>query len=145
MLLFELKMDIGVYCDTVMIVMYIFLGEHLDCTHNMSDDGVVGGDICELGLQPDYINNTCSLRFSGNVAPTLSWSHDNSEVISQVTTNVVVPNLRITTTVIVQATERIEGSRFTCLARMIWPTSTNSTDQPLKMSWTSNSINTMSM
>jgi len=111
----------------------------LTCSDNISVDGVVGSDICELGLQPDYINNTCSVRFSGNVAPTLLWSKD--DVTSRDVSNFTVPNLRVTSTVIVKADEHRNGSQFTCSASMVWPSS-NLSSQPMNyLNWTSKSLN----
>jgi len=84
----------------------------------MSADGVVGGDICGLGMQPDHINMTCSVRFRGKVAPTLSWSHDNVSDASSMrhcnVTNVTIPNSRVISTLVIRVNEALNASQCTC-------------------------------
>jgi len=109
----------------------------------MSVDGVVGGDICELSLQPDYINITCSLRFSGAniVAPTLMWHHNNTAIKSLNVTNTIVPNARVTSAVIVHANEEMNGSRIACSVRMFWNEYNTSVPSTVYAQWTSDYLN----
>jgi len=116
---------------------YDYSGKSLDCTHNMSVDGVVGGDICELGLQPDLINITCSVRFSGNIPPTLSWSHNSPrDIIYHSVADNVVPNSRVTSIIVIQANNDMNGSRFSCSASFIWTANNKKTPQAIIV-WTS--------
>ena len=107
----------------------------------MSRDGIVGGDICGMGLQPDIINMTCTVRFSGNVAPTMSWRNNNLHVISANNVfNSKVPSSRLTSSMIIQATEQMNGSQITCSLEMIGAHSVSQLPN-----WTSPSLNTLCM
>jgi len=113
----------------------------MDCTHNMSEDGSIGADICQLGLQPDYINMTCSVRFRGNVPPSLLWSHGGTaDVFPRDITNVVfISNQLVTSSVIIQVRDDVNGSQWTCSAQMYWTSSNTTTSLP--MNWTSDKLN----
>jgi len=75
----------------------------------MSADGILGSDICRLGLEPDYIKMTCSIDFQGNIAPTLTWSDLGKDVGSNASTNesVIENHSRATSTLVVQANEKL--------------------------------------
>jgi len=106
----------------------------------MSADGVLGGDICQLGLQPDYIDFTCMVRYKGNIAPTLTWIQDGEDSLTRVTTSVgdTENHSLLTSTAVVQANERMNGSSFTCFTNMIWNKNTALEElQEIHITWTS--------
>jgi len=107
----------------------------------MHSDGIVGGDICGLGLQPDYINMTCSINYRGSEAPTLSWSQDNGDDLTQHVTNSLVQNSTVTSTVLITANERTNGSWFTCSAGR---TQLN-TSEVLEVFWASPAVTQLCM
>ena len=110
----------------------------------MSRDGILGGDICGMGLQPDIINMTCSVRYSGNIAPSLSWTHDSSaDVLLNVTNCTLQSDERSVCTLIVSGREDINGSRFHCSAQMIWNRSSTTTTTDLPLNWTSDKLNVL--
>jgi len=123
----------------VMPVTCVLTGQSLDCTHNISEDGVISTDICGLG-PPDYINMTCSLRYSGNVAPTLSWSEDNVAVTAHKGTSLIIPNVQVTSTVVIEARKDMNCSRFMCSGRIIWSTD-DATFTETNKTWTSSIFN----
>jgi len=106
----------------------------------MSAEGMIGGDICQLGLQPDYINVTCSVNYKGNIDPTLAWGDVPGDILSHSTSHVMFGHnhMRVTSILIVQANEGLNGSTFACSAKMIWdsngPAPQKST-QDLNITW----------
>jgi len=123
------------------VYIYIYLlDKNLDCSHNMSEDGSIGADICQLGLQPDFINMTCRVRFRGNVPPGLLWSHGGTaDVVPRDVINVLTPNLLVTSSVILQARDDVNGSQLTCSVQIYWTSSNTTTSLP--MNWTSSKLN----
>jgi len=116
----------------------------------MSAEGIIGGDICQLGLQPDYINVTCSVNYNGNIAPKLTWHDARKGILSPDTSMVTLANnhLRFDSSVVVQVSKQMNGSTFTCYAKMIW-NSNNSTSQKytqeLNITWRSPVVNLLCM
>ena len=112
----------------------------------MSRGGILGGDICAMGLQPDIVNMTCSVRYSGNVAPSLSWTHDSSADVLLNVTNFTLQSDETSVTVctlIVSGREDMNGSRFHCSAQMIWNKSGATTTTDLPLNWTSDKLNVL--
>ena len=97
-------------------LIYCFIDRNLICSHNMSEEGILGGDLCGLGS--DIINMTCSIRFSGNVTPELIWTHNTDDVTAAVSLDVnsftLQNDLRQVSTMTVQAREDMNETRFTC-------------------------------
>jgi len=107
-------------CIDVLMCFFIFRlsGSQFNCTHNISEDGIVGGDICGIGLQPDSVNLTCSINFRGNKAPELLWSRDNGDNVTRYITIRTVSNSIATSTVLISTNERMNGSSFICSMSM---------------------------
>jgi len=104
----------------------------------MSAEGTIGGDICQLGLHPDYFQMHCVLTFHGNIPPTLVWNQVGGESVGQVITGVASTNnlRRITSTIVVQANEGMNGSRFICSTKIIWYKNSSSQEyQTLNPAW----------
>ena len=121
----------------------------LSCSHNMSADGIFGGDICQLGQQPDYIELTCSHKYRGIIAPTLMFRQNCLKFgVNRTKTNVshTEKHSVVTSTTVVQASERMNGSYFTCSTHMKWNKSSISNEYlNLNISWTSPVIDLLCM
>ena len=72
------------------------------------------GDICGLELQPDNITSTCSISYRGDLAPTLSWTQDNINDVTQYVTNKLIHNSAVISTLVVSANRQMNGSWFKC-------------------------------
>ena len=119
----------------------IVLDRHLNCKHNIPESGVVGGDICALGLQAEYINVTCNICMRGNVAPHLEWrvnnESDDDVIISQATG--YNANSEATFSLGLRVSDKLSGSKVSCMTTML-----NSSEwiysQELNLIWVSPEI-----
>ena len=111
----------------------------LHCIHNINESGTVGGDVCGLNLQPDYIEMTCSINYRGNVAPTLLWDEiiDNHNITNDVIKKADNNKLAISTAVI-QAGEDMNGLQFNSSVTMKWNISSRAVQ--LNITWSSPAI-----
>ena len=109
----------------------------------MSAGGVLGSDICQRGLQPDYITLTCSMRYHGNIAPTLLWNQEGVQGARPASANHVhiAEHFLITSTTVVQSSETMNGSYFICSASMNWNKNSTQEEKDLNITWTSPVIN----
>ena len=117
----------------------------LQCTHNISESGILGGDLCELGLQPDCINMTCSIIYRGNVAPSLLWEKViNDQYITSDFTNKTSNNMVAISTVVRRVSDDMSGIQFICSASMIWNITTTA-PVDLNITWRSPAIKLLCM
>jgi len=102
------------YNTYLLCVLFLFPGNQLKCTHNISDV-MVATDICGLGLQPDYINVNCSVDYHGNKAPALKCNQEDAipTTSSEIThpTNV---SSRITYSLTMQVNNTMNGTHVSC-------------------------------
>ena len=53
-----------------------FSEDNPTCHTNMSTIGYIGANRCNI--EPDIMNISCSVRYSGNIPPVLRWRKENS-------------------------------------------------------------------
>jgi len=94
--------------------MFIFVAPNLVCTNNIDSRGLFSGDMCEPSLQPDIVNLTCSIKFTGNIPPQLNWTRDGTEDVLNASTISILNNSKLSSSIIVQAAPRLNGSKFIC-------------------------------
>jgi len=117
----------------------VVVGEHLECTHNISDDFMIGGDICNLGLKADVVNYTCSVVYKGTVAPTFRWKHGGGEKHKNVTSESHSDTLSLSS-LILEINEEMNNTEFSCSIELF--NSTVSGSSPYQnLSWNSPAIN----
>jgi len=111
----------------------------MKCTHNISDDFAIGGDICGLGLRADVVNCTCSIIYKGTVAPTFRWKYDGRAKYKNVTRDTHSDTLSVSS-LILEINEKMNNTRFSCLIELV--NSTVSGSSPYQnISWNSPLIN----
>jgi len=117
----------------------VVVGEHLECTHNISDDIVIGGDVCGLRLKADVVNCTCSIKYKGTIAPTFRWKHSGEEKHKNVT-HVTHSDTLSVSSLILAINGEMDNTGFSCSIELF--NNTISSSSPYNnLSWSSPPIN----
>jgi len=118
----------------------IVLDTRLYCAHDISEAGIVGGDICGLGLHPDAINISCTIYMRGNVStPILEWTRTDGGhvVIESQSSSYDTLSRRATVHMRTRADEQMNGSQIIARTNMLNSSNWTHTDQLNLVTWTS--------
>jgi len=111
-----------------------FLGRNISGYHNISSGQVLFHDVCDLGLQPDFINLTCTINYRGFAPPVIKWTKNicNCLDASLVVSSQIV-NSTVISTVIVPAKLQADMSnlKYSCQVYI------NAESESSELSWSS--------
>ena len=87
------------------------------CNTNMSAIGYIGANRCDI--EPDIMNISCSVRYSGNIPPVLQWRNEFSSrpmVLESQVARMTSNDFALASLLKSADTERASESSYTCYA-----------------------------